>query len=279
MNIQALRDEIHTQYPIAGDDFDPAAACRARVDYLVDFLHRTGLGGFVLGISGGVDSLLAGRLAQMACEAVRAAGGKARFVAMRLPANRQADEKDARAALDFIRPDDTLTVDIGPASDIMSTACVGGEIGRGEAPDAAAVDFHKGNIKARMRMIAQYHVAGRFNLAVLGTDHPSEAVTGFFTKFGDGACDLTVLNGLSKPQIRQCAGALGAPPRLCLKVPTADLEEINPGKPDEEGFGFPYADLDAFMAGKSVPAEIEARILERYAATRHKREPIPGFIG
>lgn len=274
MNPQALRNEILAHYPIAGADFDPAAACQARVEWLDGFLQRTGLRGFVLGISGGVDSLLAGRLAQMACEAARARGVQARFVAMRLPAGVQADERDAQAAIDFIQPDEVMTVDIGPAAEAMSAACVEAE--HMETPQAVA-DFHKGNIKARMRMIAQYHAAARLGLAVIGTDHPSEAVTGFFTKFGDGACDLTVLNGLSKPQIRQCAAALGAPPRLCLKIPTADLEELNPGKPDEEGFGFPYAALDDFLAGKPVDAEIEARILALYTATRHKRDPIPGF--
>ncbi len=95
------------------------------------------------------------------------------------------------------------------------------------------VDFVLGNTKARMRMVAQYTIAGASGGLVIGTDHAAEAVMGFFTKFGDGACDLAPLSGLVKNQVRAIARHFGAPESLVEKVPTADLEDLSPGKPDE----------------------------------------------
>ena len=66
----------------------------------------------------------------------------------------------------------------------------------------AQIDFARGNVKARMRMIAQYEIAGLTGGLVLGTDHSAENITGFYTKHGDGACDLAPLFGLNKRQVR-----------------------------------------------------------------------------
>lgn len=96
--------------------------------------------------------------------------------------------------------------------------------------DLGKLDFVKGNVKARARMTAQYEVAGYVGGLVLGTDHSAENITGFYTKFGDGACDLAPLFGLNKRQVRQVAAELGAPDILVKKVPTADLEELAPQK-------------------------------------------------
>lgn len=271
----ALRHEILTLHGVSPTaSFDPALACTRRVAYLKTFLRTTGLKGFVLGISGGVDSTTAGRLAQLACESLRAEGYPATFYAVRLPAGTQQDEADAQTALAFIRPDQTLAINIGPAADALNQACLAAVDAIGTDVTAEVADYHKGNIKARLRMTAQYHLAGLYQAAVLGTDHPAEAVTGFFTKHGDGACDLTVLNGINKRQVRLCAEYLGAPARLHQKLPTADLEELNPGKLDDDGFGFSYEALDDFLEGKQVDPVIETKIFERYVATRHKREPI-----
>src|SRR5690606_12562292 len=97
--------------------FDAAAESERRIAFLADYLRDTGAKGYVLGISGGVDSTIAGRLAQVACERVRAAGGEATFVAVRLPYGVQRDADDARRALDFIRADEEFTVDIRPGVD------------------------------------------------------------------------------------------------------------------------------------------------------------------
>src|SRR3546814_2285665 len=76
-----------------------------------------------------------------------------------------------------------------------------------------------------MRMVAQYTIANARQGLVIGTDHAAEAVMGFFTKFGDGACDLAPLSGLVKNQVRAIARDFGAPESLVEKVPTADLED------------------------------------------------------
>ncbi|MDR8412374.1 ammonia-dependent NAD(+) synthetase [Nonomuraea sp. 3-1Str] len=250
--------------------FDAGQEIERRVAFLADQLTATGLRSLVLGISGGVDSMTAGRLCQLAAERVRAAGGEATFFAMRLPYGAQADEKDAQLALEFIRPDQVLTVDVKSAADAALEALLaGGMVFR----DDHQQDFVHGNIKARQRMIAQYAVAGAHAGLVVGTDHAAEAVSGFFTKFGDGAADVVPLTGLTKRRVRAMSEALGAPSALVWKTPTADLETLNPGKPDEETLGVTYDDIDDFLEGKPVGEAAFAAIAARYRLTEHKRQP------
>ncbi|MDN5790754.1 MAG: ammonia-dependent NAD(+) synthetase [Micrococcales bacterium] len=248
--------------------FDPGVEAERRVAFLADYLTRSGTGGYVLGISGGVDSTTAGRLAQLAVERVREAGGDARFVAMRLPYGAQLDEADARAALDFIRPDEVATVDIKAATDAIIAEVDETESG---ALVPAHADFVKGNVKARQRMIAQYYLAGLRSLLVVGTDHAAEAVVGFYTKFGDGACDLTPLAGLNKRRVRALAAHLGAPQHLVAKVPTADLEDGKPLTPDEVALGVSYDAVDDYLEGRRV-SDTDREIIERWHdRTAHKR--------
>lgn len=244
---------------------DPEAEIERRVAFLADYLDATGAKGFVLGISGGQDSTLAGRLAQLAAGRQRAAGRDATFVAVRLPHGVQADEDDAQLALRFIRPDETATVNIEPATTAMSAA-VAEALGLG-----GLGDFNKGNVKARMRMIAQYAVAGERGLLVVGTDHAAENVTGFFTKHGDGAADLVPLAGLDKRQGAALLEHLGADKRLWEKVPTADLEEDRPALPDEEALGVTYAQIDDYLEGKDVPQAAADRLEHLWRVGQHKR--------
>ena len=157
---------------------DPTEEIRKSIDFMKAYLKKYPfLKTFVLGISGGQDSTLAGRLAQLTMEEMReeTKDESYQFIAVRLPYGEQADEEDAKAALDFIQPDVSLRVNIKPAVDaqvqVLSEAGV------------VISDFNKGNIKARQRMITQYAVAGERAGAVLGTDHAAENITGFFTKF------------------------------------------------------------------------------------------------
>jgi NAD+ synthase len=247
--------------------FDAQAEIEHRVAFLADYLVRAGLEGYVLGISGGVDSLLAGHLAQAAVERVRRQGGSALFRAMRLPYGVQQDEQSAQQCLKSIAPDRILTVDIKPACDAL-LAALREDV---EFSDAAHEDFVMGNIKARQRMIAQYAVAGAANCLVVGTDQAAEALMGFFTKHGDGAADVVPLTGLTKRRVRALARELGAPDELVMKVPTADLETLKPMRPDEDAFGVSYQQIDDYLEGKPIP-EAAALIIERqWAATRHKR--------
>lgn len=238
-----------------------------RVVFIQQVLRESGCSTLVLGISGGVDSLTAGRLCQLAVEQLRGAGHEARFIAMRLPYKSQADESDAQACLDFIGPDSISTCNIADSVDgLMKQVRIDGL-----QPSPALTDFAKGNVKARARMIAQYAVANFSNGLVVGTDHGAEALMGFFTKYGDGACDLAPLSGLTKTQVRLLADALGAPKHLVHKAPTADLEELAPGKLDETAYGCSYEEIDAYLMGEPVTDAVRHLIECAYLRTAHKR--------
>lgn len=251
---------------------DSEAEVTARVNFLVNYLRTTGAKGYVLGISGGQDSTLAGKLAQMAVDKVDGA----QFYAVRLPHGVQADEDDAQIALDFIRPDHRLTVDIAPATAALDDA-IAATLSPGISPAEADLgDFNRGNIKARLRMTAQYAIAGERNLLVIGTDHAAENVTAFFTKWGDGAADLLPLAGLNKRQGAQLLKYLGAPDSTWEKVPTADLEDDRPGLPDEKALGITYSHIDDYLEGMEIPENARQRLESLWERGEHKRHMPPG---
>lgn len=237
------------------------------VRFLAHYLRQTNLNTYVLGVSGGVDSTVAARLAQLAVQQNRMSGYDCKFIAVRLPYGQQADEADAQKALAFIDADETKTINIKAASDAMLSQV-------GDAllfVDVAHEDFVLGNIKARQRMIAQYAIAGATRGLVIGTDHAAEAVMGFFTKFGDGAADICPLSGLTKSQVREIGAYLGAPNELVNKAPTADLENLNPGKLDEDAYGVTYEVIDAYLRGEVIDEKDTEIIFNAYADTQHKR--------
>lgn len=267
MDTQLQRHIIDELEVVDPATFDPATEVERRVAFLAGYLEQTKTTGYVLGISGGVDSSVGGRLAQLACERVREHGGDATFVAMRLPHGVQKDEVDAQRALAFIRPDETMTVNIKPAVDSLWD-----ELLRAGMPvDEAKDDFVKGNVKARARMVAQFTVAGARGMLVVGTDQAAEAVVGFYTKYGDGACDLTPLAGLPKRRVKEIARHLGADEAIAEKVPTADLEDDKPLIADEVALGVRYEEVDDYLEGKAVSAEAEKTIVGWYRRTGHKR--------
>lgn len=243
---------------------DPAEEVERRVRFLADYARSAHARGYALGISGGVDSTLGGRLGQLACERLRAEGEEAQFVAIRLPYKVQADEADAAMAMDFVAADVELTLNIGAATDGL-----GAEFRTATGRDLS--DFDKGNVKARLRMTAQYAVAGDLDLLVIGTDQAAESVSGFFTKFGDGGADILPLYGLDKRQIRQILAHLGAPEPVWAKVPTADLLDLKPGQSDETELGISYDVIDDYLEGHEVPLEAAEMIEKRWSVTRHKR--------
>ncbi|MEJ8545054.1 ammonia-dependent NAD(+) synthetase [Brevibacillus borstelensis] len=251
---------------------DVAEELRFRVDFLKNYLLNTGANGYVLGISGGVDSTLTGYMARIACdEAAQETGKEFRFFAVRLPYGKQLDEDVAQEAVKLIRPHNMITVNIKAAVDASVEQFQ-------LATGAALSDFHKGNTKARERMKVQYDIAAHFGLLVLGTDQAPEAATGFFTKFGDGAADVAPITGLTKGQVRQILQQLGATEELYKKTPTADLEDNRPQLPDEEALGFSYDDLDKYLTNQAVSSEVRDKIERQYDATRHKRHlPVTPF--
>ncbi|WP_025729014.1 ammonia-dependent NAD(+) synthetase [Atopobacter phocae] len=245
---------------------EPTDEIRQIIQFLKDYLKaHSFLKTFVLGISGGQDSTLLGRLLQLTMEEMRDESGDSsyQFIAVRLPYGVQNDEADAQLALNFIQPDQVMTVNIKAGVDAIVDSLI---------PMKKTIsDFNKGNIKARIRMVTQYAIAGEHQGIVVGSDHAAEAVTGFYTKFGDGAADIVPLWGLNKRQGRQLLQVLGADPRLYEKIPTADLEENRPLLADEEALGVSYSLIDDYLEGRIVPEQAAQTIENWYNKTEHKR--------
>lgn len=262
---RAVQRRIARELEVSSD-FDPAEEADRRSRFLADLLAASGLHALIVGTSGGVDSATVGMLCRRAVR--HRPPGSAALVAVRLPYGRQHDEADCGPVLDAIEPDHLFTVDIQPASDAAMAGLTAAGL---RFPSADRADHALGNIKARQRMIAQYAIAAAMDGLVIGTDHAAEAVTGFFTKFGDGGVDVNPLAGLTKRRVRRLAQHLGVPEGIVTKTPTADLESLRPQLPDEEVLGLRYEEIDDFLEGRSVRPETEAAIIQRYTATAHKR--------
>lgn len=255
---------------------DPEIEIKRRIDFIKKRLITAKSNALVLGISGGIDSSTCGKLAQLAINQLNneVKEKQYQFIAVRLPYGAQKDEKDAQMALEFIQPTKCVTVDIKASVDelhkeTLSALKISNLLAKNN------IDFIKGNLKARARMQAQYHIAGLVGALVLGTDHSAENITGFYTKFGDGACDLAPLFGLNKRQVRQIASHLGATVELVDKVPTADLEDLAPLKADEDALQITYNEIDDFLEGKPVSKQVKEKLINIYHLTQHKRQPIP----
>ncbi|MGB2115579.1 MAG: ammonia-dependent NAD(+) synthetase [Porticoccaceae bacterium] len=271
MNKQEIIDEMRVLPKIDADK-----EISRRIDFIKQQIKASGCKSLVLGISGGVDSFTCGRLAQLAAEQLRSESNSAeyQFYAVRLPYGTQKDEQDAQISLDAIAADNNLTVNIQAATDAVNQQVCETLEQANKIVSNTAIDFAKGNVKARVRMTSQYQIAGLVNGLVLGTDHSAENITGFYTKHGDGACDLAPLFGLNKRQVRLLAKNLGAPDSIVNKIPTADLECLSPQKEDEAVLGLSYDVIDDFLEGKEISSENEKRLIEIYQKTQHKRLPI-----
>ncbi|GGB10701.1 ammonia-dependent NAD(+) synthetase [Macrococcus hajekii] len=260
MNLQArIIQELNARPSI-----DVKQETRAIVDFMKDYLKSYPfLKSMTLGISGGQDSTLAGKLAQMAVDELNAEGGNYEFIAIRLPYGIQKDEQDCQDALDFINASRELTVNIKPSVEASLQAL--------KEEGIILTDFQKGNEKARERMKVQYSVAAANSGIVLGTDHAAESITGFYTKYGDGGADILPLAGLNKRQGREILKALGCPEHLYNKKPTADLEEDKPQLPDEVALGVTYDAIDDYLEGKAVSEHDKEVIEGHFLKTQHKR--------
>lgn len=253
------------------ENFNPHAELRTRIDFLKKFIHQSHQKSYVLGISGGQDSTLVGKLAQIAVNELNKQEGKDefKFIALLLPYGQQKDINDAQqAAYSFIDADVVIEHNIFDEVESFSKTF---EKANGES----ITDFNKGNLKARTRMQVQYAYAGAHKGFVLGTDHSAENALGFFTRWGDGACDVAPIFGLNKRQGRELLKLMSCPSNLYLKTPSAGLLENEPDLSDEESTGIPYNILDDFLEGKKIDETIAKKIIERFIATDFKREAIP----
>lgn len=265
---QQIIEELKVQPTI-----DVEQEIRKSIDFLKEYAkYHPFLKGFVLGISGGQDSTLTGKLAQMAVDELNEEAGESKysFWAVRLPYGKQFDEQDCQDALDFIQPSKVYTVNIKNAVDASVKALLEAGI--------TLSDFAKGNEKARERMKVQYSIAAANDGVVLGTDHAAEAVTGFYTKYGDGGTDLMPIFRLNKRQGRAILKHLNCPVHLYEKIPTADLEENRPALPDEVALGVTYEQIDDYLEGKEIPEQAREKLEGHYLRSMHKRHmPITIF--
>lgn len=252
---------------------------RGIVEWLARRLAGSGKSGFVLGLSGGLDSAVVLRLCQLAAPD--------RVTAVMMPCHGDpADEADAlEIARHFgIAP---RRLDLAPAYDRL-IADIGGAFPELIPPAGAgahAARLPLANLKARLRMASLYVVANSLDCLVAGTGNRSELLIGYFTKHGDGASDLLPIGGLLKGEVRTLARELDVPPAIVDKVPSAGLWA---GQTDEAEMGFTYTDLERYViSGPDTVAPALAMRIERLMrASDHKRalpptpdDDDPGFAG
>lgn len=230
---------------------------RERSGFLREYLVTTPAKGYVLGISGGVDSFVASMLAKESGNPIHLYS---------LPYGAQKDMRDVLDCVEIIGPDSFEVSDIQAAVDAELADA-----------DPSQQGYHKmkGNVMARIRMVRQYRFAEAVNCLVLGTDHATEAITGFYTKYGDGAADLTPLSGLTKDTIYEMAKFFHAPDAIIQKAPTAGLWE---NQTDEDELGLRYSDICAYLQGRAIDPPAAAKLEKIYQATEHKRH-LPAEAG
>jgi len=230
--------------------------------WLREQIAAAGADGFVVGLSGGVDS------ATSAALGVRAVGPE-RVLGVLMPCHSQPEDgRLAQKVADaFGIP--TLTVDLSGVYDALTAA-----LPPSDHPLAAA------NIKPRLRMIALYYLAQSRNYLVLGSGNRTEIEVGYYTKYGDGGVDLLPLGGLYKTQVWELARELGVPQEVVERPPTAGLW---PGQTDEGEMGITYVELDrvlrAIAAGDTADVDPTAlqKVQAMIARSAHKRAMPPVF--
>jgi len=228
--------------------------------FLADKLMETGLDGYVLGLSGGIDSAL------VAAIAAKAAPGKSLGLIMPIDSQPEDAEYALAVAKKFDLP--YVVIDLSDSYHHLLKQIEDKAADAGQPLDKMA----RSNLKVRLRMVTLYAFAQARRSLVLGTDNWDESYTGYFTKYGDGAVDLLPIVELTKGEVIQAARLYGVPADIINRPPTAGLF---PGQTDEGEMGVRYADLDAYLLGKAVPKEIKARIEQLHRISAHKRDPIP----
>ena len=252
---------------------DTGEEIRKRVDFLKSYTRKAGATGLLIAISGGIDSAVAAGLCKQATDELSAEEGKP-YITLGVfqPYGEQEDIGHSYAVAEAFGLTHTVETNIEEAVNEIALEVEHSLKGLGQ--HRHITHQGKGNVKARTRMVMQYALAFENNLLVVGTDHASEAITGFYTKWGDGAVDLTPLSSLNKRQIRQLAAALGVPAEVVTKAPTAGLW---PGQTDETELGITYEENSDYLEGKPVSPEAAEKLERFYLRTAHKRDKIPGI--
>ncbi len=234
---------------------DPELLVKRIISWIQSELRRADAKGAVFGLSGGVDSAV---VAALLCES--------RVPAMPLimPCDSiSQDMRDAMLVAETLRLS-PITMDLSPIHGAFADSL--------EQNVVPISKMARSNLKSRLRMCAMYSVAQSQNYLVCGTGNKAEITTGYFTKYGDAACDLLPLGDLLKHEVWSIGAFLGLPKVILEKAPSAGLWA---GQTDETEMGMRYVDLDRFLAGFDVPSSIKFKIEAMAASSEHKRRMPP----
>ena len=236
------------------------------VGWIRNQVQEAGAKGCDFGLSGGRDSSVVGVL----CKKAFPEG----VLGLLMPCfSREEDLKDAQELAEkFSIP--TKLIDLKPACNQLYVQL------EGRAYDGKEMNLAIANLKPRLRMITLYYHANKLNHLVVGTGNRSEAVMGYFTKYGDGGVDILPLGGLLKSEVKEMAGELGISAKIIEKKPSAGLWH---GQTDEEEMGITYAMLDKIILGlekkklTGLDQKLVNKVNQKMAQTEHKRRMPPFF--
>ncbi len=227
--------------------------------WLEEYLTESGCTGFVVGLSGGIDSSVTAILCRQVTEAT---------LGLILPCGYSSPD-DIKDAQDLAKQFgiEFRTYDLTPVYESLLPSL-------GLQADSP-VTIPLANIKARLRMVALYYESNQLNRLVVGTGNRTELALGFFTKYGDGGVDLLPLGSLLKREIRGLANYLGIPEKIISKTPSPGLW---PGQTDEGELGASYDQLDSLISGETprgLTKEEIQKFQKRIADNKHKRQLTP----
>lgn len=230
-------------------------------EWMRTYADKAGLRGYVVGLSGGIDSAVTAALAVRAMGAERALG-------VMMPCHSQPEDSTYAQRVAEALGLTTQTIDLTAVYDTFEAAL----------PEGTAMA--RANLKPRLRMATLYYVGQSRGYLVAGTGNLPETMVGYFTKYGDGGVDIEPLGELYKHEVRELARVLGVPEAVIKRPPSAGLW---PGQTDEGELGITYDELDRILdamargAPVPAPAETEARVRQMIAASAHKRAVPPAF--
>ena len=256
--INAMANDIPK---MTGDDV------RLLTDRIRNAVEATGCKGVVLGLSGGIDSAV---VAKLCVDAIGAENVMCVFMPSRVTPH---DDYKTTSDLCTQWGMEYRILDVQPAVDSLSAILA----------TSSDTPLDRGNIAARCRMIVLFNLAKKMGKVVMGASNESEIMIGYFTKFGDGACDISPLSGIYKTQVKQIARIIGVPGEIIKKPPTAGLWI---GQTDEEELGMTYDELDPILyhisLGRTddqissvtgIPKGKAVSVREWVIRSEHKRNP------
>lgn len=268
----SLQQEIIARLGVK-PEIDVDAEIRKRVDFLKQHVSANGLSGLLIAISGGLDSAVAAGLCKLATDELTQETGKPHItLGVFQPYGEQSDIAHSYAVAEAFQLTHKVETNIEQAVDEIAIEVEYAFKTLGQSRHISRSG--KGNVMARTRMVIQYALAFDMNLLVVGTDHASESITGFYTKWGDGAVDIEPLSSLNKRQVKLLGERLGVPRSVLDKAPTAGLWE---GQTDEGELGVTYEDNSDYLEGKAIGEDAKVKLEKHYMRTEHKRSPIPGI--